>query len=326
MYNKKIFTIGSLSTLTLATCYILKIAGANTSVENNKASEKKATVTNKTDAEIIAHHKARLKIDPLYETTRPMTFHGRVVSQENTPIEAAEITFAWNELGHDNYRKHIVLSDQDGQFTLSKGIANGKFISITDIKKEGFFWSHDYFQNTFEYGDPYAKQFHIPKASTPVSFIMISSDTLAPVYSKQFAKLLKHGEYTQFSLTNNKKKASIEIHPRIINNKSFTVEIKGLQDTMLQILEDTHTPPPYPHAPDNGYSNTVVINRSSAQPSLQEPEEVQLYYKSGSQGYGVANIKSRVRDTSGDSIILQVNFKYNPSGKSLTYNHSMRLR
>ena len=284
-----------------------------------------------TDSQIIEQSLSQLKQNPIFETTRPLPFYGQVRDRTDVPISNAEVVFAWNEKGYPDYRKQSVFSDENGNFVLSKGIATGKFISIVEIIKEGYFWSPDYFQSSFEYGNANAKHFHIPRSSEPVKFTMVKKASLSPMYSWQLSKVLKQNDKVKFPLTNNKKSAALELSSDFLNasadsNFSWQTRLTGLNGTQLQILEGKKEIDFYPFAPESGYENEVTVGYLESDDDWDNQKQFVVYYKTASGGYGIAKVVTRIRTQNFPDNVVQIKYRYSQDSPNLVYDHSLRLR
>lgn len=96
----------------------------------------------------------------------PIAFYGKVVDQNEKPIKDVTVELGTVDDSKDGYSKLQMLTDAEGQFSLSD--AHGKTLTVK-ISKEGYYSSPTNIQN-FEYFDSNSRNFHVPNQFDRVIF------------------------------------------------------------------------------------------------------------------------------------------------------------
>ena len=110
-----------------------------------------------------------IRRDPEYQWKRPINFFGKVVDQNDDPVEGAAVRFQWVNLqGSEGVEEADTTTDAEGRFSLRD--KNGKNLGV-NISKEGYHDASPYDnQLNFEYANPAERTFYEPNASNPVTF------------------------------------------------------------------------------------------------------------------------------------------------------------
>lgn len=149
--------------------------------------------------------------DPRYEWKRPIEFFGKVVDEQNKPVDGASIRFVWSDLSSKGTSEAHTFSDVDGLFCL-KGV-RGKGLSV-HISSADHYVSQSRNQFAFEYADPDEPIFHIPDPNNPVIFhlrrkgqterlVVMRSNLNIPGVGRQF-RLLTNGTPTRVDFVSGK--------------------------------------------------------------------------------------------------------------------------
>ncbi len=132
------------------------------SKEEIKLAEIFATAT---DPSFAKYRYEQMKIDPNFDWKQPINFWGKVVDENELPVQQAQIYFSWNDTSQKGTSQANTISDGGGLFSLLD--RTGKRLSLS-VSKEGYYDSKDARQS-FEYADPFEGRF-TPYANKPVVF------------------------------------------------------------------------------------------------------------------------------------------------------------
>jgi hypothetical protein len=98
---------------------------------------------------------------------RPIEFYGKVVDENEQPVEGADVEFGWTHFQPDSYTKTNVKSDSGGFFSLSA--ATGATLSV-HVQKPGYYLAKTLNTNSFNYSPSLTAQPFQPDARNPVLF------------------------------------------------------------------------------------------------------------------------------------------------------------
>jgi hypothetical protein len=102
--------------------------------------------------------------DRLFEWKMPITFYGKVVDDNLTPVPGASVRYGWNDVEGSHEKR--TASDANGEIKIS-GIT-GKILSV-DVQKEGYHSSRAD-RHSFEYAAFFEGDYYHPDSNNPVTF------------------------------------------------------------------------------------------------------------------------------------------------------------
>lgn len=132
--------------------------------------------------ERIADWKRQKKEDFYFEWKMPITFYGKVVDENDSPIGGANVEFSWTDLSPNGTSQAETTSDQQGLFALTE--QRGKRLQV-QVSKEGYYRSQEQNSGNFEYAAFFEKEFHRPDANNPVLFWLKKKGTPEPLITRQ---------------------------------------------------------------------------------------------------------------------------------------------
>jgi hypothetical protein len=106
--------------------------------------------------------------DPAFEWKMPIAFYGKVVDQDNNPVEGVKIVFQWTDISASGTSERTVYSNDEGSFELT-GV-QGKRLGLTQIYKDGYHLVTTDMRHSFEYAAFFEENYHQPDAKRPVLF------------------------------------------------------------------------------------------------------------------------------------------------------------
>lgn len=114
-----------------------------------------------------AEWERRKKEDRNWEWKMPINFYGKVIDENNQPVEGAIIKLQWNDTSVKGTSYGNTKSDADGLFSLTG--EEGKLLQI-QVSKEGYYGYRNERIASFEYAAFFDPQYHIPDPNNPVVF------------------------------------------------------------------------------------------------------------------------------------------------------------
>jgi hypothetical protein len=115
-----------------------------------------------------------------YET--PISFYGRVVDQDESPLAGASVVFGWVNTNFQQLGSST-LSDGAGLFSLSG--AQGKNLTV-NVSKDGYYGSSRSNQTSFQFSDMSGNRTFTPDPASPVLFHLRMRGTGANLITSQY--------------------------------------------------------------------------------------------------------------------------------------------
>jgi hypothetical protein len=120
--------------------------------------------------------------DPEYEGKQPINFYGRVVDENEQPVEGATVDFKWTDLSPNGTSEYHTVSDASGLFSMVN--QRGKRLSVT-ASKPGYYSAGDARQASFEYANPADGLFR-PDPNRPVILHLRKKGTGTELVTSQY--------------------------------------------------------------------------------------------------------------------------------------------
>lgn len=128
----------------------------------------------------------------------PLRFYGKVVDENNNPVEGAVAHFSWTDLSPSGSSQTDVRSGVDGLFSL-EGVTGYNMGVI--LKKEGYYTSWEKNRRSFQFaeeGDPYSYE---PDPANPIIFYLRKKGEAEPlVHLRKGFKIPKDGTPVEVDL------------------------------------------------------------------------------------------------------------------------------
>lgn len=294
--------------------------------------------------ELIARHEAATKkleqeaMQKIKNVLRtPINFWGKVIDQDQNPIQGAEIRFGANDKYYQTGSKYEAVSDENGLFSI--GDIKGKSLSV-DISKEGYYSPHDTAQGQFRYYQPQYSKLPIPTKRTPAIFILKKKGEAEPLvkYTKG-SKILNSGSSVGFDLKQGTVVPLAKADLIVSGYPNHKPTYQGKKDY------------PYPWgyewgyqlkiagggliekeggkyafvAPENGYQETFKFDmpQSEHDEDWKSKDKRTFYVRLANGNYAEINF----RYVPGGDRFMVVNGLYNPSGsRNLEYEKSKQIK
>lgn len=112
----------------------------------------------------VARYVQSVLADPQFDWKQPINFFGRVVDENNQPVEGASVDFKWTDLSTNGTSEYHTTSDSVGLFSMVD--QRGKRLSVS-ASKPGYYSAADARLASFEYANP-ADGLFTPDPNNPV--------------------------------------------------------------------------------------------------------------------------------------------------------------
>jgi protocatechuate 3,4-dioxygenase beta subunit len=116
--------------------------------------------------EAVRDYVANKLADPEYDWKQPINFYGKVVDENEQPVEGASAYLNWTDLSANGTSEYQTVSDASGLFSMEN--RKGKRLSVT-ASKAGYYSAADARLASFEYANP-ADGLFTPDHNHPVVF------------------------------------------------------------------------------------------------------------------------------------------------------------
>lgn len=120
----------------------------------------------------------RKQEDAKWEWKVDISIHGRVLDQNNKPVDSAKVVLSWTDLSSEGSTVSELVTDGQGDFSLS-GV-RGKHLLVRSIEKQGYVFSVAN-RAEFEYAAFFDQNYYIPDANSPVVFRMHKTAHAGPL-------------------------------------------------------------------------------------------------------------------------------------------------
>ena len=294
--------------------------------------------------ELIARHEAATKkmeqeaiqqIKNAFGT--PINFWGKVVDENQNPVQGAEIRFGANDKYYETGSKYQSVSDENGLFSIAN--IKGRSLSV-DVSKNGYYSPHETAQGQFRYYQPQYSQLPIPTKQSPAVFILKKKGETEPLikYTKG-SKIPASGASVGFDLKQGTVVPLAKADLIVSGYPNHKPTYQGKKDY------------PYPWgyewgyqlkvagggliekeggkyafvAPENGYQETFKFDmpQSEHDEGWKSKDKRTFYVRLTNGNYAEINF----RYVPGGDRFMVVNGLYNPSGsRNLEYDKSKQIK
>ncbi len=250
----------------------------------------------------------------------PISFYGKVVDENEQPVEGVEAHFSWTDLSPNGTSQAVALSDAQGLFLLD-GV-KGYFLSV-DVEKEGYYTSKAKNQTGFQYADKGDRFYHVPDSSNPVIFHLRKKGEAEPMVFFERKIDVRKGETVSVVLSSDK------ASPEAVGLDVTLLENHGGQNkswAMTLVLPNGGIVPATEEfpvmAPEAGFEPSLQLDLNSKLP----PQWIGVYkggrfYVKTPGGYGLVELKMVP-----GSGYMRVRSYYNPSGsRNLEFDESKQI-
>jgi hypothetical protein len=227
----------------------------------------------------------RRQLDHNADWETAFSFYGKVIDQNNAPVQGAKVHLVWNDLSLTGSTQADMLSSEKGLFSLLSKSGKGMSVSIT---KDGYYSAERNPSNQvwFEFADFSDARYHEPSSTQVVIFRMYKKGLSEPVYYFQDRYIPPAGSNQMAVSLHRNNEADFRVHfsigdKRADGNFGWGVSIEGLNGT-------TFAPSTNPFeflAPDSGYQNKFDFQMNASDPNWRSQIKKQYYVHLGDGDY-----------------------------------------
>jgi hypothetical protein len=217
--------------------------------------------------------------DPVYDWKQPINFYGKVVDENEQPVEGAAAHFKWTDLSANGTSEYQTVSDAAGLFAMEN--QKGKRLSVT-VSKAGYYSAADARLASFEYANPYDGKF-TPDPNRPVILHLRKKGDTELLLTRNVRFIVPHGETPSgFDPVRCKMSpdgpmlfalSAIATNEFQATHLRLQIQIRG---GGIQIAEGEFAF----EAPEDGYQVTLEFGNAEV-PLNQWPSELQCYFYFG---------------------------------------------
>jgi len=232
-----------------------------------------------------AIRRSRDKEDPYWTHKIEIEFYGKIVDENNRPIEGASLKFSVSDLSADGATKLARQSNANGLVSLTGVLGSGLTAAA---EKPGYYASH-LNPVSFYYSKFWEEDFYQPSASAPVIFHLHKKGEAEPQWHREqevsFSSgktevQLPTGRQVRFELLKNRRGAGQA------NPAEWSLNV-GVADGGTQVTAEE-----YPFAaPSAGYQASLTLDEHTSKPAGWQPYEGGVLYIKTGGTYGRMKIE-----------------------------------
>lgn len=198
------------------------------------------------------------KIDPSWQGRVRIKFYGKIIDQNNKPIEGAEASFTWTDLSPNGASSAKSISDANGQFKLEN--VRGKNLGV-HVSKEGYLPLVEN-RSRFEYAGFWEDTFHEPDPNKPVIFKLRKKGKAEPLLHREGEFTVSLGQRGTLNLDGHTQLGVTLTSNGEIREKNWSAQL-DMTGGGIQASADEF---PF-EAPVDGYKSQLIIDLTTPKPS-----------------------------------------------------------
>ena len=256
----------------------------------------------------------RREVDSKFEWKMPIKFYGKVVDQDDQPVQGAKVRFQWTDMSLAGTTEKFTETDAQGLFSLTN--EKGKRL-VVNVSKAGY---HAMNQGhaSFEYAAFFEPNYIEPDSNNPVIFSFLKAQIPEPMI--QNGPILlgapNDGTPTFLDLTTGRRSESgssdfavrINKGPTDSNNRfSWTAIVEGIGGTSLIESNEEYMV----KAPTDGYQPRWTLSQP-VDNNYKPQVETKFYVRTRDGNY--ARVEMRIIPDYGQGAAFDLTVYYNPSG------------
>lgn len=264
----------------------------------------------------------QMESDPKFEWKMPIKFYGKVIDQDDQPIEGVKVVMQWTDMSAKGSSERTVSTDAAGRFELT-GVM-GKRLGINQVSKEGYYRANQGIQTSFEYAAFFENNYHRPDPDKPVVFRMRKAGEICTelIVRESLIGLPASGVPQTIDLRAGSKSAVGNVAIRVTrgetkdgNRYDWSIEIKGSNGAGLIESEDEFMF----EAPEVGYFPKYSYQFDADAPDWQS-EARKNYFVRSSDGQEYARLEIKFMPKYQQNGAARIRFFVNPTGsRNLEY-------
>lgn len=266
----------------------------------------------------------QMERDRNFEWKMPINFYGKVVDQDDRPVEGAKVTLQWTDMSAKGTSQRTIFTDSAGRFQLT-GVS-GKNLGVNQIFKEGYYPVTKGIQTGFEYAAFFEPTYHEPDVNSPVVFRLrkageIPNELLARETMMGIAPT-GQPHYIDLQTTRKSSEAQADIAIRITRTApkeqqryDWSASIEGVNGAGLIESDDEFMF----EAPQNGYKPAYSYEFAEGSPDWANNFK-RKYYVTAEGGKVYGRLEVEFFPKYQNTAAIAVRFFVNPTGsRNLEY-------
>ncbi len=264
----------------------------------------------------------QMERDRFFEWKMPISFYGKVVDQNDQPLEGVKVIFQWTDMSAKGTSEKTVYSDMAGRFDLT-GVS-GKNLGVIQVYKDGYYRMNKGVQVGFEYAAFFEPTFHQPDSNNPVLFRLRKAGEIPSelIVRESLIGLPANGAPQTIDLRTGSKVAAGDVRisvtrgePNEAKRYDWSIQIEGANGSGLIESEDEFMF----EAPEEGYLPEYSYRFDAGSPDWQGEVRKNYYVRSGN-GTDYARLEIKFMPRYQQNAAARIRFFVNPTGsRNLEY-------
>jgi hypothetical protein len=242
----------------------------------------------------------------------PFNLYGKVVDQDNVPVQAAKVHFTWNNYSFTGTAEADTQTDASGLFSLQD--KQGKLL-VVSITKDGYYSAESNRANqvAFDFANFGDAHYHDPESKEIVLFRIRKKGNAEPLYYLE-QRYIPPSNSPQIDVSLQResdpdfKVAFTWGNRDSYGNFDWTVTIQGMNGTGF--IESTN--PQDFIAPNGGYRGQVNLGMHASEPNWRSQIQKQYFVRLGNGHYARIDGEFGLSNSRVPSFVLT--WVLNPSG------------
>jgi hypothetical protein len=264
----------------------------------------------------------QMERDRNFEWKMPISFYGKVIDQDNRPVEGAKVALQWTDMSANGTSERTIFTDSTGRFELT-GVS-GKNLGINHIYKEGYYAVNKGLQTGFEYAAFFEPSFHQPDVNKPVVFRLRKAGEIPNklIVRESLIGLPANGVAQTIDLRTGGKGAIGNVAISLTrgeqkegNRYDWSIQIEGVQGSGLIESEDEFMF----EAPEQGYLPKYSYKIDADSTNWSSEARKNYFVRSGN-GDSYARLEIKFMPKYQKNAAARIRFFVNPTGsRNLEY-------
>lgn len=264
----------------------------------------------------------QMERDRNFEWKMPISFFGKVVDQDDQPVEGAKVVLQWTDMSAKGTSNRTLFTDATGRFQLT-GVS-GKNLGVNQIFKEGYYLVTKGIQTGFEYAAFFEPIYHQPDVNDPVVFRLRKAGEIPSelIVRESLIGLPANGAAQTIDLRTGNKIAAGDVRLSVTRGEpnedrryDWSIQIEGANGSGLIESEDEFMF----EAPEEGYLPKYSYRFDADSPDWQSEVRKNYFVRSGN-GANYARLEIKFMPRYQQNAAVRVRFFVNPTGsRNLEY-------
>lgn len=223
--------------------------------------------------------------DQKFEWKVAIDFYGKVIDQDNKPVENAAVSMSWTDISAEGTSKQTILTNRDGRFALTG--QRGKNLGVDAIRKESYDMVLKGARLNFEYAAFFNPAYHHPDPQKPVIFRLRKKGTPEPLLIREQEQPAAPGQTTRFEIGGGATVTVELLTKGIFGAKDWRAKI-SVPGGGLQVTDEEFAF----LAAESGYRPSLLLDHDTPKPpAWMELYEGGVFFVKTPTGFGRVELK-----------------------------------